>query len=119
VTDLCGGAIAVWCVVTCPTQNIHFVLGSTGAYVDILRGAAPRRYSLVSLFKWLPKEHTPLAPREAAQASQELFYRIKVAEQDNLADVASLVALPAITTMLVLLGHEPSVLDSSQVGAVG
>ena len=77
-------------------------MGSTGAYIDLLRGVVPGRYSASVPIDWVSGQ-APVPPDVAASASQELFYRMKVAEQDTLADLACLAAVPTITTALVLL----------------
>ena len=108
------GCVAVWCCQCSQTpclglQNVNYIMGSTGAYLDLLRGVVPGHYSSAVPIDWV-SGRTAIPPQVAATVSQELFFRMKVAEQDTLADLACLAAVPSITTVLALLGYSHGVI---------
>lgn len=104
-------------------QNVNYILGGTGAYLDMVREAlacrctnyffpaAEGRSQLVFAMK-VP--HPSPACVTAATASRWHVHTIwQVAEQDTLADLTGLIAVPAIITVRELFGVHHNTLSSA------
>ena len=102
-------------------NNIHIVLANTGVYMDLwgsagrgLRGPmmgcigasialCPRKDPELPWTRKRSKSELPSAEEVERDQIRSLFFLMKMAEQDNMADTSALILVPTLLTILSLL----------------